>query len=119
MEQIQICPILNRVKKLALPKDHDIPSTSTADDIPSNVIPISITPEKPVFGSVKKCGKFIPTPDLVRPFPRPCSKKKKNGENKKGKSRIHTDTPEENRLEQLEYERGLRKKTKKRRKYRK
>ncbi|KAG5890431.1 hypothetical protein JTB14_025838 [Gonioctena quinquepunctata] len=110
--------ILDITTTSAAPKDHAIPSTSTADDPPSNVIPISITPENPVFGSVKICGKFIATPDLVRPFPRPCIEKK-NGEKKRGKSRIYTDTPEENRLEQLEYERGLRKKTKKRRKYRK
>ncbi|KAG5874224.1 hypothetical protein JTB14_011314 [Gonioctena quinquepunctata] len=90
-------PIFYIYSHPVLPKDHAIPSTSTADDIPSYVIPISITPEKPLFGSVKKCSKFIPTPDLVRPFPRPCIEKKKNGENKKGKSRIYTDTPEKNR----------------------
>ncbi|KAG5895105.1 hypothetical protein JTB14_036380 [Gonioctena quinquepunctata] len=64
------------------------------------------------LGSVKKCDKLIPTPDLVPPFPRPCIKKKKNGGNKKRKSLIYTDTPEENRLEQLKYERGLRKRNK-------
>ncbi|KAG5897092.1 hypothetical protein JTB14_036319 [Gonioctena quinquepunctata] len=121
----RICPILNRVKELdipttsALPKDHAIPSTSTAYDITSNVIPISITPEKTVSGSDKKCGEFIPTPDLVRLFPRSCIEKKKNGENLKRKSRIHTDTPEKNRLEQLKYERGLRKKNKEEKKIQK
>ncbi|KAG5868653.1 hypothetical protein JTB14_038031 [Gonioctena quinquepunctata] len=43
---------------------------------------------------------------------RPCIEKKENGENKKGNFRIYTDTPEKNPLEQLEYERGLRKKIK-------
>ncbi|KAG5881486.1 hypothetical protein JTB14_029153 [Gonioctena quinquepunctata] len=58
----------------ALPTDHAIPSTSTADDIPSTVIPISITP---VFGSVKKCGKSIPTPVLYDLFLDPVLRKRK------------------------------------------
>ncbi|KAG5899374.1 hypothetical protein JTB14_036863 [Gonioctena quinquepunctata] len=89
-------------------------------DTPQEVAPAtsSVTPTFVSLGSVKKCGKFILTPDVVRHFPRPCIMKRKNGANKKGKSQICTDTPEKNRLEYLEYERGLRKKTKKRRKYR-
>ncbi|KAK9752251.1 Tc5 transposase DNA-binding domain [Popillia japonica] len=82
-----------------------------ASDIPQEVPMMADEGTLVSLGSVKQCGnKTIPTPDLIRPFPRPCIKRKKDGVNRKGKSRIYTDTPEKNRLEQLEYERGARKK---------
>lgn len=54
------------------------------------------------------------TPESVRPYPRPCieRKKKENKKSRKGKSRIYTDTPEKNRLEEIEQERENRRKKK-------
>lgn len=50
---------------------------------------------------------------MVQPYPRPIIKRKTGGNSKRGKSRIYTDTPEKDRLEELEREKENRYKRKK------
>lgn len=50
------------------------------------------------------------TPEAARPYPRVVIQKKKGAGNRKGQSRIYTDTPEKDRLEEIEAVKENRKK---------
>lgn len=59
------------------------------------------------------------TPEAVRPYPTPSIQKKKRSVNRKGQSRIYTDTPEKDRLEAIENLKADRKKKQEERKKKK
>lgn len=94
----EINPLLNQVSQA---------NKNILTDLPTHVDPLLNQPSTSSFTPL--------TPDLVRPFPRPI-KKQQTKKNRQGKSRIYTDTPEKDRLQQMENERESRKKKQEERK---
>lgn len=83
----------------------------TQQDLPWSSAPVSPSLLSPTTAPASSSTVGLITPEIIRPYPRVdrnALKKSKKGK-LPGKSRIYTDTPEKNRLEEIEKAKQLKK----------